>query len=132
MRMLLLPFLLALAGAGAAQPAPVPQQQAQPRLVTVLLDSFDFTPRQLHLRAGQPIVLQLINQSGRRHNFSAPFFFSRAAIAPGQPRILSGEIEVPPNGRVEIRLTPARGTYELECTHSGHAMIGMEGMIRVD
>jgi uncharacterized cupredoxin-like copper-binding protein len=126
MRMLLLPFLVALAGVAAAQ------QPAQPRIVTVQLDSFDFTPSNIHLRAGQAVVLRLINQSDRRHNFSSPFFFSRAAIGPGQPRILNGEIEVPPNGRVEILLTPVRGNYELECTHTGHAMIGMEGAIRVD
>jgi uncharacterized cupredoxin-like copper-binding protein len=130
MRMLLLPFLLILAG--AAQPAPAPQRPALPRVVTVQLDSFEFTPSRIHLRAGQPVVLRLINESGRRHNFSSPFFFSRGAIAPGQPRILNGEIEVPPHGRVEILLTPVRGNFQLECTHSGHAMIGMEGTILVD
>lgn len=132
MRMLSLPFLLALAGATAQPPArPAPRPPARP-VVMVQLDSFDFSPNQVHMRAGQQVLLRLFNESGRRHSFSSPFFFSRAAIAPGQPQAINGEIEVPSHGRIEILLTPVRGTYELECTHSGHAMLGMEGQIVVD
>ena len=129
MRMFFFPFLLALASPGAAQ---APPRAAPPPVVTVRLDSFDFTPGEIHLRGGRPVLLRLLNESGRRHNFSAPAFFAAAAVAAGQPRVAGGEIEVPPHGRVEILLTPARGGYELECSHSGHALLGMEGMIVVE
>jgi uncharacterized cupredoxin-like copper-binding protein len=50
----------------------------------------------------------------------------------GRPRVAGGEIEVPAHGRVEVLLTPARGGYELECSHSGHSLLGMEGQIVVE
>jgi plastocyanin len=117
-------MLVAAPVAAAAQPAG--------QTVDVRLTSFDFTPSELHLRAGQPVVLRLTNASGGGHNFSAPQFFAAAQVAAGQNVIRNGTIEVPSHQTVSVRLTPQRGEYRLRCTHTLHTTFGMRGRIIVD
>ena len=120
----LLPLLLAAPAAAPAQPA---------RNVDVQLSSFDFTPSEIRLRAGQPVVLRLTNTGRGGHNFSAPQFFAAAQIAGGQnAAIRNGAIEVPSRQTVSVRLTPARGNYRLRCTHTLHTTFGMRGRIVVE
>ena len=122
---LLLPLMIAATTSAPAQPAP--------RTVSVQLSSFDFTPRDIRLRAGEPIVLRLTNTGNGGHNFSAPSFFRAAAIAPGQGVAIDrGAIEVPGHRTVSLRLTPGRGNYRLRCTHTLHTAFGMKGRITVD
>jgi uncharacterized cupredoxin-like copper-binding protein len=92
--------------------------QTAPRIVEVQLASFSFTPSNIHLRGGEPVVLRLINGGRGGHNFSAPEFF--AASQPAGANVRSGAIEVPSNGTVEVRLVPQRGSYALRCTHTLH------------
>lgn len=120
MRPILLAILLALPGAAAAQP----------RTLEVRLSSFDFTPSTITLRAGEPIVLHLVNGGGGGHNFAAPQFFAAARAVSGPVR--DGKVEVPGHRSVDITLTPARGSYRLRCTHTLHASFGMTGRIVVE
>jgi plastocyanin len=120
----LLPLLAAAPVAAAAQPAG--------QTVDVRLTSFDFTPAEIHLHAGQPVVLRLTNSSGGGHNFSAPQFFAAAQVAGGQNAIHNGTIEVPSHQTVSVRLTPQRGNYRLRCTHTLHTTFGMRGRIIVE
>ncbi len=121
----LLPLLLVPASAAPAQEAP--------RTVDVRLTSFDYTPAEIRLRAGVPVLLRLTNGGRGGHNFSAPAFFRAAAVAPGQNLALrGGTIEVPSRQTVTIRLTPARGNYPLRCTHTLHTAFGMRGRIIVE
>ncbi len=115
-------FLLALFLAAAA---PAADQQT----VEVRLSSFDFAPSAITLRAGQPIVLHLVNTGRGGHNFSAPRFFAAASGVSGP--VENGAIEVPSRGSVDVRLTPARGAYRLRCTHTLHSTFGMRGTIIV-
>ena len=125
MRALFLATMLVAAPlAAAAQPAG--------QTVDVRLTSFDFTPSELHLRAGQAVVLRLTNASGGGHNFSAPQFFAAAQVAAGQNVIRNGTIEVPSHQTVSVRLTPQRGDYRLRCTHTLHTTFGMRGRIIVE
>ena len=119
---LLLPLLLAASVAAPAQ---------EPRIVQVQLSSFKFEPEEIHLRAGEPVVLRLTNTSNGGHNFAAPQFFGAAAIQSGSG-LEDGAIEVPEGQTREIRLTPARGTYRLRCTHTLHTTFGMSGSIVVE
>ena len=121
--LVLLPLLVAVHAAA-------PAQRAAP-VVDVRLTSFDFTPSEIRLGAGQPVVLRLTNPGRGGHNFSAPQFFAAARIAPGQNVIRNGAIEVPSQQTVSVRLTPARGTYRLRCTHTLHSTFGMRGRIVV-
>lgn len=122
---LLLPLLLVVPVAALSQPAP--------RTFEVRLTSFDFTPAEIRLRAGQPIQLRLTNPGSGGHNFAAPDFFRTASIAPGQNvAIRNGAIEVPSRQSVTVLLTPTRGEYRLRCTHTLHSAFGMRGRIVVD
>ena len=113
--------------------APAATAQNAPRTVDVQLTSFDFTPREIRLRAGTPVVLRLTNPGRGGHNFAAPQFFAAAAIAGGQNSpIRNGAIEVPSRQTVSVRLTPARGNYRLRCTHTLHTAFGMRGRIIVE
>ena len=124
-RLLLIPLALA---APAVAPAQNPAQT-----VEVHLSSFDYTPQSIHLRAGQPVVLRLVNDSGGGHNFSAPAFFAAANVAAGQAAtIRRGTIEVPSHQSVSVRLVPAHGSYRLRCTHLLHSSLGMRGTIIVE
>ncbi|MEA3030130.1 MAG: hypothetical protein QOJ53_1576 [Sphingomonadales bacterium] len=122
MRAFLSAFLLALPAAAAAQPPA--------RTVEVRLSNFDFTPTAIRLRAGEPIVLRLVNSAGGGHNFAAPQFFAAASAVRGPVR--DGKVELAGHQSAEVRLTPARGHYRLRCTHTLHATFGMTGEIVVE
>ena len=122
--LILLPLVLALPAAALAQ---------APRTVEVRLTSFDFTPKTIHLRAGQPVTLRLVNPGNGGHDFSAPQFFAAARVAAGQGVAIDrGSIEVHGHQTVSVQLTPARGSYRLRCSHRLHSAFGMHGQIVVD
>jgi len=99
----------------------------------VELSSFDFTPKKLHLRAGQPVALVLANLASGGHDFAAPEFFAAARIEPADAALVTeGEVEVPGKSTRTVHLVPAAGTYKLTCTHTMHAMFGMKGTIVVE
>ena len=97
------------------------------------LSSFDFTPHELHLRAGQPTTLVLTNVASGGHDFAAPEFFAAAQVQPSDAGlVVDGEIDVPAMSTRTVHLVPAAGTYKLTCTHMMHAMFGMRGRIVVE
>jgi plastocyanin len=106
------------------------QDQAAPRTVEVQLSSFDFTPSNIILRAGQPVTFHLVNSGSGGHNFSAPEFFAAANGVAGP--VSRGAVEVPGHQSVDVTLTPAHGSYHLKCTHTLHASFGMHGEIVVE
>jgi uncharacterized cupredoxin-like copper-binding protein len=121
MRVFLFALLLATPALAAAQ---------SPRTVEVRLSNFDFTPKDIRLRAGEPIVLHLVDSGRGGHNFSAPQFFAAASGVSGPVR--HGAVEVGGHASADIRLTPARGQYRLRCTHTLHTAFGMTGDITVE
>ena len=126
MRMLLT-VLMALAEPSASAQSPPPPT------VEVQLSSFNYSPKEIRLRAGQPVSLSLTNTSGGGHDFSAPDFFAAARILPGGTAVPNrGRIEVPSNQTRVVRLVPARGRYRLRCTHTLHSTLGMRGRIIVE
>ena len=111
--------------------APFPATaQDTPQTVEVRLSSFAFTPQTITLTAGRPVILHLVNSGGGGHNFSAPQFFAAASGVSGP--VNRGAVEVPGHQSVDIRLTPARGSYRLRCTHTLHTSFGMTGTITVE
>ena len=124
MRAVFLTALLLLPLPALAQDSPAP------RTVEVRLSSFAFAPQRLSLPAGRPVILHLVNSAGGGHNFSAPQFFAAASGVSGPVR--DGAVEVSGHQSVDIRLTPARGTYRLRCTHTMHTAFGMRGTISVE
>jgi plastocyanin len=104
--------------------------QDAPPAVEIALSNFHFAPQAIRLTAGRPVTLHLVNSAGGGHNFSAPEFFAAARDVSGPVR--DGTVEVAEHGSVDVRLTPARGTYRLKCTHTLHAAFGMRGEITVE
>lgn len=106
---------------------------SQAQRVTVTLSSFSFEPSTIHLHAGQPVILHLVNDAGGGHNFSAPEFFAASELRPQDRGLLSkGAVELSGHGTREIGLVPRPGTYKLRCTHMMHTAFGMKGQIVVD
>jgi uncharacterized cupredoxin-like copper-binding protein len=99
----------------------------------VELANFDFTPREIHLRAGRPYDLVLTNVATGGHDFTAPEFFAAAQVRQDDAAMVSeGEVEVPGGATRHVHLVPAAGRYDLTCTHTGHAILGMTGKIIVE
>jgi plastocyanin len=102
---------------------------AAPPTFVVQVYSFGFGPRPIHLRAGQPVTLVFVNQSGSGHDFTAPGFFQHARITAGT---VEDEVELRPHETKSITLVPMRGTYQAHCSHFLHKQMGMSDTIIVD
>jgi plastocyanin len=126
LRHVILGVFLALAS------TPLAWAQSAPPTIIIHLSNFEFNPSQLRLRVGVPVHLQLVNDSGGGHNFSAPAFFAASIVQAGTPP-RDGTIDVPARGHVDITLVPRMpGTYRLKCTHFLHSLFGMTGTIIVE
>ncbi len=98
----------------------------------VTLSNFKFAPQSIHLQAGQPVVLHIVNTSSSRHNFAAKAFFGSATVRAADAALVSdGSVEVGGHQSVDIGLVPKAGQYPLKCTHTLHKMFGMSGVIVV-
>ena len=103
---------------------------AQPATQTVVVWSFNFSPKPLRLAAGRPVTLVFTNRSGSAHDFTAKSFFaSSRIIAGGAP---DGEVELKPYETKSIRLIPLAGVYGAHCSHFFHKQLGMNDQIIVD
>jgi uncharacterized cupredoxin-like copper-binding protein len=117
--------LALIAATAASAAAQVPLQT-----VEVRLSNFDFAPATIRLAAGRPVILHLVNDGSGGHNFAAPEFFAAARGVRGP--VSRGRVELAGHASADIRLTPARGTYRLRCTHTLHTAFGMTGEIVVE
>jgi uncharacterized cupredoxin-like copper-binding protein len=130
MRRLLFPLAAGLLSSTALAQAPDWSQASQNR---VTLSSFSFAPATIHLHAGRPVTLHLVNEAGGGHNFSAPEFFAAATIREEDKGLIyKGAIELPGHRTRDVTLVPRAGRYALRCTHTMHTMFGMKGEIVVD
>ena len=104
--------------------------QAQPAGQTILVWSYGFSPRPLHLAAGQPVTLTFVNRSGSGHDFTAQRFFASSTITAGAAP--GGEIDLAPHETRSVTLIPRAGTYAAHCSHFLHTQMGMSDQIVVD
>jgi plastocyanin len=104
--------------------------QPAPQSVTIAVRSFGFAPQPIRLRAGQPVTLTFVNQSGSSHDFTAAGFFSSSTITAGAAP--NGAIELAGHETKSITLTPRAGTYHAHCSHFMHSMFGMKDEIIVN
>jgi plastocyanin len=103
---------------------------AQPAAVPVVVWSFNFSPKPIHLAAGRPVTLTFTNRSGSGHDFTAKRFFASSRIVAGSAA--DGEIDLGPYQTRRITLVPQRGTYKAHCSHFLHKQMGMSDLIVVD
>jgi plastocyanin len=128
------PFLLLapLAALALAAPAAAQPDWSHAQRVEVALSSFKFAPATLQLRAGQPVILHLVNTGSGGHDFSAPAFFKAAQLRPQDAaKLTGGAVDVDGHGSADVALVPTAGTYPLRCTHAFHSTFGMKGSIVV-
>src|SRR3954471_6039654 len=70
----------AVAAATLAIPAGAAPDWGGAARVEVKLSSFAFDPKVVHLHAGQPVVLHLVNAGSGGHDFAAKEFFAAATL----------------------------------------------------
>jgi uncharacterized cupredoxin-like copper-binding protein len=139
MRILALPFLLAVAACATKPPVNLAAPAEigtvdwnKATVVDVQLDDFHFRPASLRFAKGAPVRLVLTNVGAVEHNFVAPGFFAEAILKPGQTPPGADGVTLKAGARTEIVLAPTRAdTYALECTELLHPMLGMTGTIVV-
>ncbi len=89
----------ALALAALAQPVGA----QPPRTIEITAKRFEFTPAEVHLKAGESVVLRLTSED------TTHGFLSKA---------LGFDEDIPPGAPVEISLTPQNpGRYPVICDH---------------
>lgn len=103
---------------------------AQPDNQTILVWSYGFSPRPLHLSAGRPVTLTFVNRSGSGHDFSAPSFFANSTIIRGAAP--GGQMELNGHETKSITLIPRAGTYHAHCSRFFHKPLGMSDQIIVN
>jgi len=124
--------LALLATATAASPAAA-QDWSHARRIEVRMANFSFAPKVIHLKAGQPVVLHLVNTASGGHDFTAPSFFDSAALRPqDRGRVEEGSVELGGHQAADVALVPKAGRYPLKCSHAFHKVFGMSGEIVVD
>jgi len=118
-------------GAAHAQPAapPASTDWSNAQVVEVDLDSYSFTPKSLHLKAGTPYRLHFVNKASKGHNFDAPEFFAALVVSPAdQAKVADGKIELDGGASADIQVVPSvPGTYPVKCSHFMHSTLGMSG-----
>jgi plastocyanin len=110
--------------------AAVPAVGQQPAVQTIYVSSFNFTPKPIHLAAGQPVTLTFVNRSGSSHDFTARDLFGRARILAGAAP--GGEIDLRGGESKSITIVPAAGVYHAHCSHFLHEQLGMSDEIIVN
>jgi cytochrome c oxidase subunit 2 len=82
---------------------------AQERVVHVTAKRFEFSPRVIELKVGEPVVLELVSLD-RRHGFAVPLLRIDEVIEPGKT--------------LRVRVVPDHaGTWDFHCSlfcGSGH------------
>jgi plastocyanin len=121
----------ALASASLAVPAAAQPNWDSAARVEVKLASFSFDPKVVHLHAGQPVLLHLVNAASGGHDFAAKEFFAAATLR-DPASVDRGRVELGGHESRDVALVPRAGRYPLKCTHMFHQTFGMTGEIVVD
>jgi cytochrome c oxidase subunit 2 len=70
--------------AGACSSHPAPATPSQELVVRITAKRFEYSPAEVHLKRGVPVVLELVSLD-RTHGFDAPDLGLRSDIKPGEP-----------------------------------------------
>ena len=99
----------------------------------ILLHPFRYEPREIHLQAGRPVLLQFVNNGQANLSFRAPRFFAAAQIRRGdRHRLQNGGFRLAPGARLRISLVPARGHYAVWSGYFIQRLRGMTARIVVE
>ena len=125
-------LFLAIALAAIGAPAPAQEWRMAPEY-DVLLTSFDIQPKEIRLKANQPVRLRFVNNSNQGHSFEAEGFFRKSQLRRRDGELVKGgSIEVPPLSTRTIVLVPKAGRYKASSGNFLHRLLGMSGRIVVE
>jgi plastocyanin len=125
-------LLAGLAAALAVSCAATPPQRSEPRLVTVIMTEYRFSPMTVRFEHGVAARLHLENRGAELHEFTAPAFFRSTRIGNPEAMARDGQdVVVPAHEAKDIDLVPLTpGRFPLEC--ADHDYEGMTGEIIVE
>jgi uncharacterized cupredoxin-like copper-binding protein len=105
---LLLPLALFLAACGPGDGS-----------ITIKTDGMSFVNGEIHVKAGQPVTLHVVNRDGYAHAFDLDEFDIHAIL--------------PAEATFDATFTPTEpGRYRFYCGHPGHEAAGMAGVLVVE
>lgn len=109
--LLLLPALLILAAASTAC--------GSPGELVIKTGGMSFVQNEVHIKAGQPVTLRVVNTDGHAHAFDIDEFDIHAPLAANESKTFV--------------FTPEQaGQYTFYCGSPGHRAAGMAGTLVVD
>ncbi|MCC7362121.1 MAG: cupredoxin domain-containing protein [Anaerolineales bacterium] len=87
--------------------------------LVIKANGLSFVTAEVHVPAGQPVTLRVVNQDGYAHAFDIDEFDIHAPL--------------PANAAFDAVFTPAEpGRYRFYCGSPGHAAAGMTGVLVVE
>lgn len=99
----------------------------------VQLSTYDIQPRDIRLKAGEPVRLRFVNNSNQRLTFSAGDFFRSARMRRRDAALVKGgAVRVPPLSTRTVVLVPRAGRYRAQGANPFHRVLGMSGRIIVE
>jgi hypothetical protein len=125
-----LAFILLLSAPVHAQRAP---EWRQARDYEVRISGTEIEPREIRLRAGEPLRLRLVNISRQPHSFEAGNFFAAARLRPREAgAVRGGKVVVPAGAERTILLVPRAGRYSARSGNLLRRILGMNSRIVVE
>ena len=97
---------------------------------------FSFRPATIHLTAGRPVRLVLVNQGQIAHQFETGYLRTLPVTIIGDALRVDAPgldvIRLDPGGTARLEFLPrGRGRYVFACTIEGHREAGMQGTLEV-
>ncbi len=103
--------------------------------VNITVSNARFSPARIILRSGEHYILRIRNVSDRRHNLSAPEFFTAARVAPQDSGwVTDDKVDLKPGQSARLRIvapTTRNAVYAFRSTNLLDAAGGMKGQFVV-
>ncbi|WP_162527281.1 cupredoxin domain-containing protein [Sphingomonas solaris] len=128
-------LLIAAATTSAATAAPPVPNWTKGTPIDVTVTNNRFTPDRLTLKRGRQYILRIHNRSDRKHNFSAPQFFTAARVSPRDSGwVTDDKVDLAPGQSATLHIvapdTP-NALFSYRSTNLLDAAENMKGEIRV-
>ena len=116
--------VLALAGLSALANQRPGGGDERHKSVEIVMTEMRFSPNRIDARAGQSVVVTIVNRGSQRHDLAFP--------PTGMPNLQGVETLTMPGQSSRLTISfDAPGTYLFQCTIPGHAASGMTGAVFV-
>lgn len=116
--------VLALVGVSALANQRSGGGDERPTSVEIVMTEMRFSPSRIDARAGQSVLVTLVNRGSQRHDLAFP--------PSGMPDLQGLETLTMPGDSTRLRISfDTPGTYLFQCTIPGHAASGMTGAVFV-